>query len=50
VDEHTLQATVPAALAAGRYDIRVENAGGQQNVAPGGFTLGGWGYLPFVRK
>jgi hypothetical protein len=50
MDEHTLQATLPANLLAGSYDVRVENADGRQSVAPGGFTLGGWGYLPIVRK
>jgi TolB protein len=50
IDEHTLQATVLAGLAAGRYDLWVQNPNGQQNVAGGGFTLGAWNYLPVVRK
>jgi hypothetical protein len=50
IDEHTLQATIPAGLAAGGYDLWVQNPDGQQNVAPGGFTLGRWSYLPAIRK
>jgi len=49
-DEHTLQAVIPAGIAAGRYDLWVQNPDGQQNVVSGGVTLGGWGYLPVVRK
>ena len=49
-DEHTLIGAIPAGLAAGRYDLWVQNPDGQQTVAGGGLTLGGWGYLPVVRK
>lgn len=50
VDEHTLQATLPADLPPGVYDVWVTNPGGQDGVLPGGLRIGRQLYLPTLFK
>lgn len=48
VDEQTLQATLPATLSPGVYDVWVTNPGGQEGVLSGGLAIGKQVYLPVV--
>jgi hypothetical protein len=48
IDEHTLQATVPANLPPGRYNLWVTNPGGQTSVLAGAILVGEEFFLPLV--
>ena len=48
IDDKTIPATLPANLPFGRYDIYVTNAGGQENVLPGGFVVGNELFAPVL--
>jgi hypothetical protein len=50
VDEHTLRATLPANLPAGRYDLWITNPGGQMSANLGALRIAGWLYLPVVMR
>ncbi len=50
VDEHTLEATLPANLPAAIYDIWVKNPGESEGVLGGGLAIGKQVYLPLIAR
>ena len=50
IDEHTLQATVPANLPPGRYNLWVTNPGGQTSVLASAIIVGNEIFLPLIAR
>jgi len=48
IDSETVQATLPAGLPAGLYNLWLKNPGGQAAAAPSGLRIGSFVFLPMI--